>query len=193
LRQNAQAMQQGTRAASVAVTRVGNVTVDVTQRSGQVGAEAMTRVGDAASEALRQSVEVLAGTQREFVRKAAQQFEHASQRLAQATQTTSADLRAFLTSQSGNNDGLWDLQRSMAGFIEGVMRTNLQASQEMLRLADPGALVALQQRFVRAYLSTWTQGTATVLRATRNSADETLRRIEQRQHDASEQHHAAAE
>lgn len=186
-------MRQGARTASEAVTRVGNATVDVTQRSSQVGAEAMRRVGDAASEALRQSAGVLAETQREFVHKAAEQFEHASQRLAQATETTSAEFRAFLTSPSANNDGLWDLQRSVAGFVEGVMRTNLQASQELLRLADPGALVALQQRFVRGYLSMLTQGTAVVLRATRNSADETLRRIERRQHDASGQRHAAAE
>src|SRR3954452_25171090 len=44
---------------------------------------------------------------------------------------------------------------------------------------NPSAFVELQQRFVREYLDVLLQGTATVVRATRRTADETLHPLEQ--------------
>jgi len=59
------------------------------------------------------------------------------------------------------------------------VRTNLRATQELFQLANPSAYIELQQRFVREYLDTLMQGTATLVRATRRTADETLRPLEQ--------------
>jgi hypothetical protein len=48
--------------------------------------------------------------------------------------------------------GLQDLQRGVTGLIEGIIHTNLRATQELLRLANPGVYVELQHR-VRASVS----------------------------------------
>ncbi len=197
LRRSAQAAQQSNQAASEAVTLAGNVTAQVTQRGREVSAEAMRRIGDAASETFRQNAEIFAGAQRDFVRRTAERFEQASHQMAQATQATVGDLRALITMPSVTGDGLQDIQRSMTGLIEGVVRTNLQAAQDIRQLANSSAFVALQQRFVRGYLEALMQGTSTFVRATRYAADETLRRLDQQikqhQQNANEQPRNAAQ
>src|SRR3569623_1995914 len=75
--------------------------------------------------------------------------------------------------------GLRDMQQGVAGLVEGVVQTNLRATQELLRLTDPGAVIELQQRFMRDYLDALIQGTATLVQAIRRTADETLRPLEQ--------------
>jgi hypothetical protein len=90
--------------------------------------------------------------------------------------------------------GLRDLQQGMAGLVEGVMQTNLRAAQELFRLANPAPIVELQQRFVREYTETLLRNTATMVRATRRTADETLRPLEEqiRQADQGQQRSQAA-
>ena len=67
----------------------------------------------------------------------------------------------------------------MAGLIEGVVQTNLRAAQELFRLANPAPFVELQQRFAREYTDTLLRNSATLVRAVRRTADETLRPLEQ--------------
>ena len=67
----------------------------------------------------------------------------------------------------------------MTGLFEGIVRTNVRAAQELFRLYDPSAVIELQQRFAREYLDAFMQGTATLVRAARRSADETLQPLEQ--------------
>jgi hypothetical protein len=74
--------------------------------------------------------------------------------------------------------GLHDMRQGMAGLIEGVVQTNLRVAQELLRLSNPVAVVELQQRFAQEYVSTVMQGTATLVRAMRRTADETLHPLE---------------
>ena len=88
-------------------------------------------------------------------------------------------MRNLMALPSAANGGLHDLQQSMTGLIEGVVRTNLRATQELFRLANPAAFVELQQRFMREYMDALMQGTATLVRATRRTADETLHPLEQ--------------
>ena len=59
------------------------------------------------------------------------------------------------------------------------MRTNLRASQELFRLANLGSYVELQHRFLREYLETFVENSATLVRAIRRTADETLGPLEQ--------------
>jgi hypothetical protein len=75
--------------------------------------------------------------------------------------------------------GLRDLQQGMTGLFEGVVQTNLRVAQELFRLANPAPIVELQQRFVREYTDTLVQNSATVVRALRRTADETLRPLEE--------------
>jgi hypothetical protein len=179
VRQGAQAAQQSGHAASESLRRAGDVATETTQRSSQAGAEAVQRAGDTASETLRRGSEAFADSQRQLMQKTAQQFEEMSRKVAQAAQGTTEDLRAFMTLPNVAKGGLQDLGQSMTGLIEGVVRTNLKATEELLQLANPSAFVELQQRFVREYLDVLLQGTATLVRATRRTADETLHPLEQ--------------
>ena len=67
----------------------------------------------------------------------------------------------------------------MTGLVEGVVQTNLRAAQELFRLADPAPIVELQQRFVREYTDTLLQNSATLARAFRRTAEESLRPLEE--------------
>lgn len=167
-RQGAQAMQQG-----------GQLVGEAMRRTGEAAADTAQRAGDTAREAVRRNAEAFAETQRQFAQKAAEQFEEASRKIAQTAQGTSADLRTFMMLPNAANGGLQDLHQSMTGLIQGVVRTNLRAAQALFQLANPGAIAALQQRFMREYLDALMQGTATMVRAARRTADETLRPLEQ--------------
>jgi hypothetical protein len=152
---------------------------EAARQSAQAGSDAVQRAGDATGEAMRVGMEALADTQRQLVQTASKQFEEMTRKLAQAAQGTTEDMRAFIALPTAAKGGLQDLQQSMTGLIEGVVRTNLRATQELFQLASPSAFVELQQRFVHEYLDVLMQGTATLVRATRRTADETLRPLEQ--------------
>ncbi|MDQ2803573.1 MAG: phasin family protein [Pseudomonadota bacterium] len=186
-RQNTEAMQQGGRA-------VG----DALRRGSEAGAEAVQRAGDATSERMRTASATLGGQavadgQRQMVRDAAEKFQQVSRKMAEAVQGTTEDMRTMMVLPNAANGGLQDLQQSMTGLIEGIVRTNLRASQELFRLANPSAFIELQQRFVRDYLDALMEGSATLVRATRRTADETLRpleaQIEHRQQARRSEHH----
>ena len=179
VRQGAHAAQQGGHATGETLRRAADVSAETAQRGSQAGAEAVQRAGDAASETMRRGSEAFADSQRQFVQNTAKQFEAMSRKVAEAVQGSTEDLRAFMVLPNVAKGGLEDLRQSMTGLIEGVMRTNLRATEELLQLANPSAYVELQQRFVREYLDALLQGTATLVRATRRTADETLRPLEQ--------------
>jgi hypothetical protein len=71
------------------------------------------------------------------------------------------------------------MQQGVTGLVEGVVQTNLRAAQELFRLANPAPFVELQQRFAREYTDTLLRNSATLVRAMRRTADETLRPLEQ--------------
>ena len=58
-------------------------------------------------------------------------------------------------------------------------RSVLRAAQELFRLANPAPFVELQQRFAREYTDTLLRNSATLVRAVRRTADETLRPLEE--------------
>ena len=202
-RQGAEAAQQGGRAASEALRRGGEFTAAATRHGAEAGAETARRAGDAASEMVRRGGQDVAESQRQFVQDAAERFEEVSRKVAQAVQGTTEDVRTLMALPNAAQGGLQDLQESVTGLVEGVVQTNLRATQELFRLANPSAVVELQQRFVREYVDVLMQSSATLIRAVRRTADQTLgpieEQIEQRrqarrgeQHRRSEQHYQNA-
>ncbi|MDQ2741067.1 MAG: phasin family protein [Chloroflexota bacterium] len=177
-RQSAEAAQQSGRAISDAMRRNGEATAEAARRGREAGAEAMQRVGDATGEGLRRGVQAVAESQHQILQNAAEQFEQVNHKVAQAFEGTTENVRTLMGLPNAANGGLQDLQQSMTGLIEGVVRTNLQMTQELFRLANPSAFIELQQRFVRDYLDALIEGSATLIRATRRTADETLRPLE---------------
>jgi hypothetical protein len=178
-RQTAEAVQTSGRATSDAARRGGEFATDATRRLGETGAEAVDRSGRVGSERIRQATQDLADSQQQIVQNAAEQFEQFSRKVAQAVQGTSEDVRSLMVVPDAARGGLQDLQQGVAGFIEGLTRTNLRAAQELFQLANPGAYVELQHRFVRQYLDTLIENSIALVRAVRRTADETLGPLEQ--------------
>jgi len=160
-----------------------------TAAGAESGAELLHRAGDAAGATARRSGEVLGASQREFARRAADQFEQIGLKMAEAAQDSAARMRSFMVlpgmmlpamMQPGAADGgLRDLQQGVSGLVEGVVRSNLRATQELFRLADPAAVIDLQRQFMREYFGALMEGSAIIVRAVRRSAEETLRPLEE--------------
>ena len=110
---------------------------------------------------------------------AAEQFEQLSRKVAQAVQGSSEDVRSLMVLPSAASGGLQDLQQGVTGLIEGIIHTNLQATQEFFRLTNPGAYVELQHRLLRQFLDALIENSANLVRAVRRTADETLAPLEQ--------------
>jgi hypothetical protein len=179
VRERAEAVQTSAQATSDAVRRGGEFAADTTRRGGEASAEAVSRTGRISGETVRRGTQELAESQQQIVQNAAQQFEDVSRKVAQAVQGTNEDIRSLMALPGAARGGLQDLQQGVTGFVEGVVRTNLRAAQELFRLANPGAYVELQHRFVREYLDTLVENSVTLVRAVRRTADETLGPLEQ--------------
>ncbi len=178
VRQSATAVQQGGHVTNDAVRRGVEASAEITRQGTQAGIEATRRARETANETVRRSTQVVAEGQRQIAQDAAQTFQDVSRKMAQAAQGTSEEIRRLATLPHAAEGGLHDLQQGMAGLIEGVVQTNLRATQELFRLTNPTAIIELQQRFAREYLDTVMQNTVTLVRAVRRTADETLHPLE---------------
>jgi hypothetical protein len=178
-RQAAGAVQTSGRATGETIRRGGQLAADATRRAGEAGAEALDRSGRAGTESIRQGTQDFAESQQQIVQNAAEQFEQLSRKVAQAVQGTSEDVRSLMELPGAARGGLQDVQQGVTGLIEGVVRTNLAATQELFRLSNPGAYVELQYRFARQYLDTLIENSVALVRAVRRTADETLGPLEQ--------------
>src|SRR4051794_23754424 len=199
-RQAAEAVQTSGRATSDAVRRGGEFAADATRRVGEAGADAVNRSGQVGGESLRHGTQHLAKSQQQIIQNAAEQFEQLSRKVAQSFQGNSDDVRSLMVLPSAARGGLQDLQQGMTGLIEGIVQTNLQATQELFRLTNPGAYVELQHRFMRQYLDALIENSVNLVRAVRRTADETLGPLEQQlqqrrsaRQDENEEYRQAAE
>ena len=127
------------------------MTAEATRRGGEASAQAAQRAGAAAGQAMQRSAEAFADNQREFLQQAAERFQDVSQKVAEAAQGNAESLRSLMVLPNSAQGGLHDLQQSVTGLVEGVVRTNMRATQELFQLANPGAYIELQQRFAREY------------------------------------------
>lgn len=67
----------------------------------------------------------------------------------------------------------------MTGLFEGLMKSNLEAAQQLMGLADVAGLVRFQNRAMHSYLDAFIQSSATVTRSIRGIADRSLGAVEQ--------------
>ena len=125
------------------------------------------------------AAQAVAESQRRIVQDAAERFEEVSRKIAEATQGTTENVRRLIALPNAAEGGLRDLQQGVVGLVEGVVQTNLRVAQELFRLSNPAPFVELQQRFVREYTDTLVRNSATLVRAVRRTADETLRPLEE--------------
>ena len=178
VRQGATAVQQSGQVTNEAIRRGVEAGAEMTRQGTQASVEATRRAAEAASETVRRSTQAVAEGQRQIAQEATQTFQEVSRKVVQVTHGTSEEMRRLATLPHAAQGGLRDMQQGIAGLIEGVVQTNLRATQELFRLTNPTAIIELQQRFVREYLDALAQGTATLVRAVRRTADETLHPLE---------------
>lgn len=161
------------------------------------GAEVLRRTDEGATDAVCRDVQAVVEGRRRIAQDAAQTSERVNlRRGAEADRGASGDVVRAVVPPDVAKGGLRDVRREVTGPVEGAVKTNLYATQEPFRLADPAAYVELQQRFVREYMDALMQGTATLVRAVRRTADETLRPLEEqveRTQQARQHHRTAAE
>jgi CBS domain-containing protein len=169
----ASAAHQGD-AARAATQQVSNAL----RHSGAASGEVTRMTAQAGTETARRSADALAGGYRQLLDEAAERFERIGRGMARAAQETTSDLRTFAAVPSAATESLRDLQDSMAGLVSGVVQSNVRASQELFRMADPAALFDLQHRFMREYLDALVQGTGSFIRVARQAAEQTLRPLE---------------
>jgi CBS domain-containing protein len=72
------------------------------------------------------------------------------------------------------------MQESMAGLVNGLVPSHARATQQIFRLTAPEAMFDLQRRFVRDYLDAAAEGTGAFIRLARQTAEQTLRPLEER-------------
>ena len=177
-RQSAEAVMQRNRVAGEALRQQAYATAEVTRQSTQASLEAIRRAGETANEAVRPTMQVMVEGQRQIVREATETFQEVNRKMAQAVQGTSEEVRRLAMLPQATEGGLYDLQQSIASLVGAAMHANLRAVQKLFRLANPGPIIELQQRCAREYLDAVMQGTATVARAVRRTADEILHPLE---------------
>ena len=179
-RKEAGAVRQGSRSSTDAPRQGAEETAAAMRRDGEAGAEAVRRAGDTASDTLRRGAQPVAESQLRMAQDAARKFEEADRRIAGAAKGSTGDESRLLAMPNAAEGGLRDLQQTMGGLVEGVVRSNLRMAQELFRRNDPASVAELQQRFLREYTDALLQGGAALAQAVHRIADETPRPREEK-------------
>ena len=175
------AVQQGSRSSTDAPRQGAEGTADAMRRDGEAGVEAVRRAGGTASDTLRRGAQPAAESQPRMARDAARKFEEAGRKIAGAAKGSTGDESRLMAMPNAAEGGLRDMQQTMGGLVEGVVRTNLRMAQELFRQNDPASVAELQQRFLREYTDALLRGGAALAQAVRRVADETPRPPEGKQ------------
>ena len=148
------------------------------RQGGAVGDEALRTTARVGIDTARRSADALADGYRQLLEETAQRLEQIGRGVAQVAQETTADLRSFVAAPGAATESLRNLQDSVASLVSGVVQSNVRATQEFFRIADPAALFDLQRRFVREYPGYPAAGTRSFIQVTRQAAEQTLHPIE---------------
>ena len=164
----------------------GHSARDIAERTAAAGAETIRHLGDTAGEAARRGSQQVAGMQQKFAHDVAKDFDQGVSRMAQVLQETAQDWRTLMQLPGVGGGRLQDVAVSMSNAVERVMEVNLRATEQLFRMSGPVALLELQHRFAQQYLHALLEGSTTVVRAVRQTAEQTLqpleRRISEREH-----------
>jgi hypothetical protein len=153
---------------------------DALRRGGQTAAEFSARAGESSAEVLRRSTEAVAQAQRHIAEEAAERFRVVSHGVAEATRDAAEDIRTWMSLPTVADRGLRDLQHTFTELVDAVVQTNMRATEELFRLANPISLIELQNRFVTEHMSVVMKGSAALVRAVKQTVDQSLPALERR-------------
>jgi len=121
----------------------------------------------------------MAGMQ-QFAQNTAQDFDQSINRIAHILQEMSQDWQAFAQLPGAGGGKMQDLAVTMGSALERVMDVNLRAAEQLFKMSGPTAMLELQHRFTQQYLHALLDGSTAMIRAVRQSAEQTLGPLEQR-------------
>jgi CBS domain-containing protein len=162
------------------VADAGHSAVDITERTAAAGAETIRHLGETAGETARRGSQRVAGMQQKFAHDVANDFDQGVSRMAQVLQQTAKDWRTLMQLPGSGGGRLQDVALSVSNAVERVMEVNLRATEQLFNMSGPVALLELQHRFAQQYLHALLEGSTTVVRAVRQTAEQTLQPLEQR-------------
>jgi CBS domain-containing protein len=157
----------------------GHSASDITERTATAGAETIRHLGDTAGETVRRGSQQVAGIQQKFVHDVANDFDQGVSRVAQVLQETAHDWRALMQLPGLGDGRLQDVAVSVSKAVERVVEVNLRATEQFFRTSGPVALLELQHQFAQQYLHALLEGSTAVVRSVRQTAEQTLRPLEQ--------------
>jgi hypothetical protein len=132
--------------------------------------------------------------QEKFTDETARAFDQSMSRMAQLMLETAQDWGTLMQLPGVGGGRLQDVALSVGNAVERVMEVNLRTTEQLFRMSGPVALLELQNRFAQQYLHALLEGSTTVVRAVRQTAEQTLqpleRRISEREH---QQHRQSGE
>jgi len=153
--------QQATKAGAEIIGRAGKA-------AAQQGDAALESMAHQAGETIERGAEVARRSGAEVARRA-EAIEAGGRQLAQGAIPQGTAPEAMQPAMAG----MAALPQAFAGILGDMARTNWKIGQEMLRLANPVALIELQQRMLHGYLDLILAGQAKLDR-TAQAAEATL-------------------
>jgi CBS domain-containing protein len=125
--------------------------------------------------------------QQKFAHDVANDFDQGVSRMAQVLQETVQDWRTLMQLPGLGGGRLQDVALSVSNAVERVMEVNLRATEQLFKMSGPVALLELQHRFAQQYLHALLDGSTTLVRAVRQTAEQTLQPLEQRMSEREQQ------
>jgi hypothetical protein len=140
------------------------------------------QVGNGAAKVVRRGEAATRATA-EVARHGAEVVEQAGARAQETQRTTrsaweaSQDMLRMLQGQGqGTTSGsLPEMSQAFAELLGEMCRTNLKIGQELFRLANPMALIEMQQKFVRSYLDAIAAGQSLMLGTAQRTTEDAQR------------------
>jgi CBS domain-containing protein len=150
----------------------------ITEQTATAGAETIRHLGDTAGETIRRGSRQIAGMQQKFADDVAKDFDQGVSRMAQLLQETAHDWRTLMQLPGVGGGRLQDIAVSVSNAVERVVEVNLRATEQLFRTSGPIAMLELQHRFAQQYLHALLEGSTTIARAVRQTAEQTLQPLE---------------
>ena len=170
-----------------AAARIGvEAEADALRESGQPIGRGMQEAGratqrtmDTGGQAVRRGLEEVGQGAQSLAEASADQFARMGEMMADAARDAAENARMMVTFSNFANDGVRGMQEAASNMLQRVVQTNVRAMQELVQQASLGEAASRQQRFIREYLQTMVQGSAEMVRAAQELANEAVRPLEE--------------
>ncbi|HET8638096.1 MAG TPA: hypothetical protein VFL96_14705 [Acidobacteriaceae bacterium] len=154
--------------------RKGHATMrpSATQEDAQQTGEGIERTAEIADSSIRQ----LADHQRALWQTTVRQVEAFSHQMRAASLEAAENVCQFMSMPTPD---FRSIQDSASDLFRGMTQTNFRAAQEFIRLSEAALSLEIQQRHIQNYMAAMMQGACALIRATRETTEQTLHPIEE--------------